>query len=103
MTGHGHLPILWLKPNSIDPEPDLLQQVLCQVTEALGNQHHLTPQPIQAQVEELSALLGKQGSDIIYHLAAWLNGLGLKLTVTVATPSQNLTREGNRSAELVID
>ena len=87
---------------SISHHLDLLKQALCQVAEALGKQHHLIPKQIQAQVEDLSALLEKQGSDVLYHLAEWLNGLGLKLTVTVAAPSQNLTKESNRSAELVV-
>ncbi len=65
-----------------NPEPELLQEVLSNVAEALG-ETHMTSEQAKIYREQLSNLLSQHGSDAISNLDCWLNALGLKLTVTV--------------------
>lgn len=66
-----------------DPDSELLHLVLSNVAKALGSDN-LTPEESQIHQEKLDELLAEGGSDAIYGLAAWLQSLGLKLTVQVA-------------------
>lgn len=66
-----------------DPESELLHLVLSNVAKALGSDN-MTPEQDQIHQEKLDELLAEGGSDVIYNLAAWLQSLGLKLTVQVA-------------------
>jgi DNA-binding phage protein len=65
-----------------DPEPELLRLVLSNVFEALGKPV-MSPEQAQLYREKLDEILSNSGSDAIYRLGDWLNGLGLKLTVIV--------------------
>lgn len=66
-----------------DPDPGLLKLALSNVSEALS-QSKLTSEQADLHRRELDKILSKQGSDVIYGLSQWLEGLGLKLTVTIA-------------------
>jgi len=66
-----------------DPDPGLLKLALNNVSEALS-QTKLTSEQIELHHRELDKILSQQGSDVIYGLSQWLEGLGLKLTVAVA-------------------
>ena len=66
-----------------DPEPTLLKSALLDIVEALSKTQ-LAPQAAELQQQKLDEILALPGSLAIYGLAAWLQGLGLKLTVTVA-------------------
>lgn len=65
-----------------DPEPELLRLVLSNVFEALG-EPIMSSEEGKLYREKLDDILSKSGSEAIYGLGSWLNGLGLKLTVTV--------------------
>jgi DNA-binding phage protein len=62
------------------PEPELLKLALGHVLEALG-ESKMTTEQVQSQSQKLDELLSQPGNQSIYALAAWLNALGLKLTV----------------------
>lgn len=62
------------------PEPELLKLALEHVLEALGNPK-MTTEQVQSHSQRLDKLLSQPGPQSIYALAAWLNALGLKLTV----------------------
>lgn len=66
-----------------DPDPGLLKLALSDVFEALS-QSKLTSEQADLHRRELDKVLSQQGSDVIYGLSQWLEGLGLKLTVAVA-------------------
>lgn len=66
-----------------EPDRALLALALKDVAKALGSDS-LTPEQAQLHQEKLDKLLAQGGSDVIYGLAAWLQSLGLKLTVQVA-------------------
>ncbi len=66
-----------------DPEPELLKVALLDVAEALGKAH-VTSEQRKFYSEKLDEILSQSGSQEVYGLANWLNGLGLKLTVAVA-------------------
>ena len=57
-----------------DPEPELLTSALDDVASALGSEGNLQ------WVKDFGA---SDKSQAVYELAAWLDSLGLKLTVTV--------------------
>ena len=79
-----------------DPDPELLHLVLSNVAKALDSDS-LTPEQARVNQEKLDELLTQSGSDVIYGLAAWLQSLGLKLTVQVADDAEaiapNVTRD----------
>ncbi len=79
-----------------DPEPELLEVSLKDVFEALG-EPNMTPEEAQIQREKLDEILSQKGSNVIYHLADWLQKLGLKLTVTVAK-EQEVAEENQAEA-----
>jgi DNA-binding phage protein len=64
-----------------DPEPELLRSALQDVTQGLGRAK-LSPEHVHQQLEQLDRLLSNSESKVIYSFARWLDGLGLKLTVT---------------------
>lgn len=66
-----------------DPDPGLLKLALSDVLEALS-QSKLTSEQADLHRRELDKVLSQQGSDVIYSLSQWLEGLGLKLTVAIA-------------------
>jgi DNA-binding phage protein len=66
-----------------EPDRALLALALKDVAQALDSDS-LTPEQAQLHQEKLDKLLADGGSDVIYGLAAWLQSLGLKLTVQVA-------------------
>ena len=66
-----------------DPDPGLLKLALDKVSEALS-QSKLSPEQAEFHRHELDKILAQQGSDVIYGLSQWLEGLGLKLTVAVS-------------------
>ena len=67
-----------------DPEPVLLKMVLADIAEALAPTK-MTDEQAKLHREKLDVILAKPGSEAIYDLAQWLQELGLKLTVTVAS------------------
>ncbi|MGL5064302.1 MAG: DNA-binding protein [Microcoleus sp.] len=71
-----------------DPEPELLKMALSDAAEALG-QPEMSPEQYELYLKKLDELLSQSGSDTIYNLAIWLNALGLKLTVAVATETED--------------
>lgn len=66
-----------------DRDPGLLKLALTDVLEALC-QSKLTSEKADVHRRKLDKVLSQQGSDVIYGLSQWLEGLGLKLTVAVA-------------------
>ncbi|NJM61365.1 MAG: transcriptional regulator [Oscillatoriales cyanobacterium RU_3_3] len=80
-----------------DPEPELLKMALSDVAAALS-QPKMSPEQYELLLKQLEELLSKQGSDAIYNLGLWLNVLGLKLTVAVATD----TEDNNTNPETTI-
>lgn len=82
-----------------DAEPELLEVSLKDVFEALG-EPNMTPEEAKLQLEKLDKILHENGSDVIYHLAEWLQKLGLKLTVTVAK-KQELAEENQTEATVI--
>ncbi len=66
-----------------DIEPELLQLALDNVLQALSVTR-LTAEETAVHRQKLDEILALPGSLAIYGLADWLQGLGLKLTVTVA-------------------
>ncbi len=68
-----------------DNEPELLPLAFDHVLEAL-EPSKLSLAPAELQRQKLDEILAQPGSLAIYGLAHWLNELGLKLTVTTATP-----------------
>jgi DNA-binding phage protein len=64
------------------PDPALLALALKDVAQALAGDR-LTPEEVKIHLEKLDLLLSNGGSEVIYDLAAWLQCLGLKLTVKV--------------------
>ena len=65
-----------------EPEPGLLELVLSNVFEALG-EPNMSAEEASLHREKLDVLLPHNGSATIYALANWLKALGLKLTVGV--------------------
>ncbi len=65
-----------------DPEPELLKVALVDVVQALGPSR-MTPDQAKSHQQEVENLLAED-SQVIYRLAAWLQQLGLRLTVTTA-------------------
>ena len=82
-----------------NPEPELLEVALKNVFEALG-EPNMTPEEAKLQLEKLDEILSQKGSDVIYHLAEWLQKLGLKLTVTV-TEEQEIVEEIQAEATFI--
>ncbi|WP_414552991.1 DNA-binding protein [Anabaena sp. CCY 0017] len=70
------------------PEPELLKLALSNVAEALSEKH-LTPEQGKLHRDKLDEILLLSGIELIANLADWLNVLGLKLTITVATADDN--------------
>ncbi len=64
-----------------NPEPELLQKALRNLTAALGKEV-MSSEQAKLYYQQLDELLSQGGSDAIYSLGVWLNALGLKLTVT---------------------
>ncbi len=65
-----------------EPDAQLLHLVLSNIAQALAGDR-LTPEEVTNHLEKLDRLLSNGGSEVIYDLAAWLQCLGLKLTVKV--------------------
>jgi len=84
-----------------DPEPKLLQLVLSNVAEALGEQN-MTSEQAKLHLEKLDEFLSNRGSDVIYGLEGWLNALGLKLTVTVCEEAQDKSSNSTSGSELTV-
>lgn len=74
-----------------DPEPELLEVVLGNVAEALG-EAHLSPEQAKQHREQLAKLLSLQGSDAVYRLALWLEVLGLRLSITAVSHGELVGR-----------
>lgn len=70
--------------DSEDIQTNFLKLALSDVAEAL------VPDRLTTPTQDLDTILQKQGAEVIYGLADWLKGLGLKLTVTVADPEIDL-------------
>jgi DNA-binding phage protein len=66
-----------------DPEPELLRVALLNVAEALGKADDISEKR-KFYSRTLDEILSQSGSQEVYGLTNWLNGLGLKLTVAVA-------------------
>ena len=76
----------------VDPEPELLQLALSNVAEAIAA-GQMSPDSARESLQQLRAILSKPGSIAIYELARWLEGLGLKLTVTTEELKTNNDRQ----------
>jgi DNA-binding phage protein len=63
-----------------DNQPELLRQAFDNVLQALGPSK-MSPEQTEMQRQKLNDILSQPGSQAIYGLAAWLNELGLRLTV----------------------
>ncbi|MGK7884668.1 MAG: DNA-binding protein [Crocosphaera sp.] len=77
---------LWAILQEENPEPELLKFALENILEALGASR-LNSHEIPLQKDKIDELLNKSGSEVIYSLVAWLNKLGLELTVSVSEDS----------------
>ncbi|MFM9266897.1 DNA-binding protein [Tychonema sp. BBK16] len=84
-----------------NPEAELLEMVLSNVAEALG-QPKMSPEQYELHLKTLDELLSKQGSDAIYSLGIWLKTLGLKLTVAVCTDTEDNNVNAEISAQLTV-
>ena len=84
-----------------NPEAELLKMVLSNVAEALGKSK-MTPEQYESHLKKLDELLSQQGSDAIYNLGTWLKALGLKLTVTVCTDTEDNTEDAEIPAQLTV-
>ncbi|MEE3717020.1 transcriptional regulator [Tumidithrix elongata RA019] len=67
-----------------DPENDLLKLALSDVAKALG-EVSMSPELSKSHIQELDELLKKQGSEAIFGLVHWLNMLGLKIEIAIAS------------------
>ncbi len=83
------------------PETELLKRALSDVAEALC-QPQMTPEQYELHLKKLDKLLSQQGSDAIYNLGTWLKTLGLKLTVTVCTETEDNTANAEIPAQLTV-
>ena len=84
-----------------EPDEALLRLALGDVAEALG-QPKMTPEQYELHLKKLDELLSHQGSDTIYSLGTWLKALGLKLTVTVCTDTEDNTENAEIPAQLTV-
>ena len=84
-----------------EPDEALLKRSLSDVAEALG-QPKMTPEEYELHLKKLDQLLSQQGSDAIYNLGAWLNALGLKLTVAVCTDTEDNTANAETRSHLTV-
>ncbi|MGK7881028.1 MAG: hypothetical protein AB4060_13140 [Crocosphaera sp.] len=77
---------LWAILQEENTEPELLKVALENILEALG-ETQLSPHEIQLHKKKIDDLLNQSGSEVIYSLVAWLNKLGLELTVSISEDS----------------
>lgn len=82
-----------------DSEPELLKMALGDVAEALG-QPKMSPEQYELHLKRLDELLSQPGSNAIHNLGNWLNTLGLKLTVAVATDTEDNANAETRSHQI---
>ena len=93
---------LWAILQEENPETELLKVALENILEGLG-ETRLKPNEIQLQKDKIDELLNQSGSDVIYSLVAWLNKLGLDLTVTVSEDSSLIDQqESQDNLEIMI-
>lgn len=85
-----------------DPEPSLLKSALTDIAEALGEQNNMVPEQVKQHQEKLDVLLAQRADEALYHLAEWLEALGLKLTVKVAHKQQDIEANIHTSLELTV-
>ncbi len=72
-----------------EPDAQLLHLVLSNIAQTLAGDR-LTPEEVTNHLEKLDRLLSNGGSEVIYDLAAWLQCLGLKLTVKVDNETEKI-------------
>lgn len=93
---------LWAILQEENPEPELLKVALENILEALG-ETKLKPHAIQSQKDKIDEILNQSGSNVIYSLVAWLNKLGLELTVTISEDSSLIDQwESQDNLEVMI-
>lgn len=84
-----------------DPEPELLRLALRDIAEALG-ELTMPSEQVKIHQEKLDELLTQRGSNAIYSLEAWLNALGLKLTVTVCKETKDRLTNSVSGSKLTV-
>jgi DNA-binding phage protein len=83
-----------------DLELGIMRKALRDVFEALG-EPNMSDEEASLHLEKLDALLSRNGSATIYALANWLNALGLKLSVTVASEDEEEQENSVSDVDLV--
>lgn len=57
---------------------------------------------VKQHKEKLDTLLAQRADEAIYHLAEWLEALGLKLTVKVIQKQEDVEAKTHTSLELTV-
>ena len=88
-----------LESDEFEADPALLHLALSNVAMGLGGLH-MSSDKLDAHMSELHHILQQPGASAIYGLSAWLDQLGLKLTVQVKTPETTVEKQGSNSEQI---
>jgi DNA-binding phage protein len=96
----AYLSLIFNEEEEGDLETGIMRTVLRDVFEALG-EPIMSAEDASLHLEKLDVLLPKEGMATIYAFANWLNALGLKLSVTVASEDEGEQESSVTDVELV--